>query len=48
LKVFYPNNTQTELASIFGRMYDPAVSLWQRTRHWPMIKIYTANPVGAS
>lgn len=44
LKAFYPNETQTEPPFIFDEMYGPAISLWQRERPGPVLKIYAVNP----
>lgn len=44
IKVFYPNDVQVEPPFIFDEMYGPAISLWQRERPGPVIKIYAVKP----
>jgi len=46
VKSFYPNENQNEPSFIFDEMYGPVVSLWQRERPGPVIKIYAVNPSG--
>jgi hypothetical protein len=40
IQVFWPNADGTQPAFIFDEIYGPAVSLWQRERPGPVIKIF--------
>jgi len=44
VQTFWPNTTQTEPAFIFDEVVGPAVSLWQRERPGPVLKIYRLTP----
>jgi len=44
VQTFWPNTTQTEPAFIFDEVVGPAVSLWQRERPGPVLKIYRVTP----
>ena len=46
IKEFYPGADPKEPPFIFEEMYGPVVSLWQRERPGPVIKIYAVNPSG--
>ena len=43
VKTIYPNNEGLEPEFIFDEIYGPAISLWQRDRPGPTIKIYKLN-----
>lgn len=44
VRSFWPNATQTEPPFIFDEIYGPAMSLWQRERPGPVIRIYRLTP----
>lgn len=44
VQTFWPNTTQTEPPFIFDEVVGPAVSLWQRERPGPVLKIYRVTP----
>lgn len=44
VQTFWPNSSQTEPPFIFDEVVGPAVSLWQRERPGPVIKIYRLTP----
>lgn len=43
VKEIYPNNDISEPPFIIDEVYGPAISLWQRERPGPIIKIYRVN-----
>jgi hypothetical protein len=45
IKEFYPNDSGIESPFIFDEIYGPAISLWQRERPGPTIKVYQVNAV---
>ncbi|MBN1877013.1 MAG: glycosyltransferase family 39 protein [Anaerolineae bacterium] len=44
IQTFWPNTTQMEPSFIFDEVVGPAVSLWQRERPGPVLKIYRVSP----
>ncbi|MCL4294773.1 MAG: phospholipid carrier-dependent glycosyltransferase [Anaerolineae bacterium] len=44
VKEFHPGENGTDPSFIFDEIYGPAISLWQRERPGPSLKIYQVNP----
>lgn len=44
VQAFYPTNDESEPGFIFDEIYGPAISLWQRERPGPVIRIYRVQP----